>query len=574
MSPQPPSGRGAPAAAASPAWSAGWTRSAREEHVFPVLSEEQTGRLAALGRKRRVKAGETLSSAGQSHAPCFLILSGAVKAEIRTPLGSQLITVYRRGQFSGEVATFTGRPQFADLTAALDSEIAELDNERLRAILQGDNELSDIFMRAYILRRVEIISHKAGNVVVVGSANSPDTLRIKEFLTRNGHPYAYVDLDRDPDAEALLKRFGIRPEDVPVTICGGSGAVHKNPSNRQLAQGLGFNAPVDEKTLRDIVIVGAGPSGLAAAVYGASEGLDVLMVETMAPGGQAGSSSKIENYLGFPTGISGQDLAGRAYVQAQKFGAQMAVAQSAARLLCDRRPYLVELDDRTRIAAHAIVLATGAAYRKLSLPDARRLEGAGVYHGATTMEAQLCAGEEVVVVGGGNSAGQAAVFLARTVKRVYMLVRSSGLSRSMSRYLIRRIEQEPRIDLRTETELTALEGDRHLSGVAWIHKPTGKTERRPIRHVFVMTGADPNTGWLRGCVALDRAGFIKTGPDLTPEDLAAARWPLSRAPRLLETSLPGVFAVGDVRSGNVKRVASAVGEGATAIALVHQALAE
>jgi thioredoxin reductase (NADPH) len=568
MSPNPPSGRDAPDAP-----SEAWRPTSRPEHIFPVLTPEQRRRLAARGRERRVKTGETLASSGQRDTPSFLVLSGAVKVEVRTPAGRELITVYRPGQFSGETATFTGRPQFADLVALADSEVVELDRGRLGALLQTDSELSDIFMRAFILRRVELISHRAGEAVVVGSTHSPDTLRIKEFLTRNGHPYTYLDLERDPDAETLLGRLGVRADEIPITICG-TGAFHKNPSNREIAQGLGFNAPIDEKRLRDLVIVGAGPAGLAAAVYGASEGLDTLVVETTAPGGQAGSSSKIENYLGFPTGISGQELAGRAYAQAQKFGAQLAVAQSARKLVCDRKPYLVEVDDGTQLSAHAVVIATGAAYRKLALPEAARFEGAGVYHGATPMEAQLCGGEEVVVVGGGNSAGQAAVFLARTVERVHMLVRREGLSDSMSRYLIRRIEADRRITLHPRTELSKLEGGASLERLTWIDKRSGETETRAIRHVFVMTGADPNTAWLRGCVTLDRAGFIKTGSDLTIEDLAAARWPLSRPPRLLETSLPGVFAVGDARANNVKRVASAVGEGAIAIALVHQALRE
>ena len=341
-----------------------------------------------------------------------------------------------------------------------------------------------------------------------------------------------------------------------------------------MAGGLGFNPPIDEKQLRDVVIIGAGPAGLAAAVYAASEGLDVLLLETHAPGGQAGSSSKIENYLGFPTGISGQELAGRAYAQVQKFGAHVIIAKSAAKLHCEQKPLHVELDDGTSVAARSVVVATGAKYRRLSVPNAEHFEGVGIYYGATVMESQLCAGEEIVVIGGGNSAGQAAVFLARNAKRVYMLIRSDGLSETMSRYLIRRIEEEKKIELRTQTEITAVEGSNRLERISWRDKRGGKVETRDIRHVFVMTGADPNTDWLRRCVVLDRAGFIKTGVDLTPEDLASSRWPLTRLPRLLETSVAGVFAVGDVRAGNIKRVASSVGEGAIAVAFVHQALHE
>jgi thioredoxin reductase (NADPH) len=428
-------------------------------------------------------------------------------------------------------------------------------------------------MRAFILRRVELIAHGLGDVVLVGSNHCSGTLRVKEFLMRNGHPYAYIDLDRDDDVQVLLDRFQVTPADVPVLICRGE-IVLRNPTNQQIADCLGFNEAIDQTQIRDVVIIGAGPAGLAAAVYGASEGLDVLVLETNAPGGQAGSSSKIENYLGFPTGISGQALAGRAYSQAQKFGAQMVIAKGAKQLACDSKPYAIEMDGSARVPARTVIIATGAAYRKPSLDNLERFEGAGVYYGATFMEAQLCRGEEVVVVGGGNSAGQAAVFLAQTTRRVLMFVRSSGLAESMSRYLIRRIEQNPGIVLRTNTEIVALEGSDHLEKVYWRNQQTGDIETHDIRHVFLMTGAVPSTKWLDGCVALDANGFIKTGPDLSQEDLASAHWPLARAPYLLETSLPGVFAVGDVRGGNIKRVASAVGEGSIAISFVHRVLHE
>jgi thioredoxin reductase (NADPH) len=362
-------------------------------------------------------------------------------------------------------------------------------------------------------------------------------------------------------------------QDVPVVICRGE-VVLRNPINRQIADCLGFNEAIDRTHLRDLVVVGAGPAGLAAAVYGASEGLDVLVLESEAPGGQAGSSSKIENYLGFPTGISGQDLAGRAYTQAQKFGAQIMIAKCAKRLACNRKPYAIELDDGKSISARAVVIASGAVYRKFSVENASRFEGAGIYYGATFVESQLCRDEEVIVVGGGNSAGQAAVFLAQTSKCVHMLVRSDGLAASMSRYLIRRIEEHPSIELRTCTEIVGVEGTKHLERVTWRDKQMGKTETRDIRHIFIMTGAVPNTGWLDNCVLVDANGFIKTGTDLTSEDLTNVRWPFTRRPYALETSLPGVFAVGDVRAGNVKRVASAVGEGSIAVASIHQVLRE
>ena len=389
---------------------------------------------------------------------------------------------------------------------------------------------------------------------------------------RNGHPYSYIDLERDTDVQNLLDSFEISTNEIPVLICRGQ-LVLRNPSNQEIADCLGFNEPVDQTQVRDLVVIGAGPSGLAAAVYGASEGLDVLVLETSSPGGQAGSSSRIENYLGFPTGISGQELAARAYLQAQKFGAHMLVAK-ATRLICDRKPYVIELEDGARISTRTVMIATGAQYRKLPLENLSRFEGAGVYHGATFVEAQLCAGEEVIVVGGGNSAGQAAVFLAQTAKRVHMLVRSTGLAATMSRYLIRRIEKSPTITLRPQTEIVAVEGGDHLNSVYWRNSQTGQTEKHEIRHIFVMTGADPNTSWLNGCIALDAKGFIKTGPDLSPDNLSAAGWSLMRQPYLLETSLSGVFAVGDVRGGSIKRVASAVGEGSITISFVHRVLQE
>jgi thioredoxin reductase (NADPH) len=467
----------------------------------------------------------------------------------------------------------SGRRALFRARARETGEVIELDREQLLALVQTDSELSEIIMRAFILRRVELVTQGLGDVVLVGSSHCAGTLRIKEFLTRNGHPYASIDLDRDAGVQDLLDHFKVSVADVPLLICRGE-VVLRNPTNQQIAECLGFNDAIDHTHLRDVVIVGAGPAGLAAAVYGASEGLDVLVLESSSPGGQAGSSSRIENYLGFPTGISGQDLAARAYTQAQKFGAQLMIAKGARRLACDRKPYAIEIDDGPRVPARTVIIATGAEYRRPSLENLSQFEGAGVYYCATFNEAQLCRGEEVVVVGGGNSAGQAAVFLARTAKRVHMLIRSGGLAESMSRYLIRRIEDNPAIVLRTHTELRALEGGRELQRVLWRDNQAGKVEAHDIRHVFVMTGAGPSTRWLEGCVALDAKGFIKTGPDLSPEDLAAAHWPLARAPHLLETSLPGVFAVGDVRGGNIKRVASAVGEGSIAVAFVHQVLQE
>jgi thioredoxin reductase (NADPH) len=510
---------------------------------------------------------------GDRAAPFFVVITGEV--EIVRPFGASetLITVHGPGEFTGEVNMLSGRRSLVRARATKPGEVIELDHQQMLNLVQTDAELSDILMRAFILRRVELIAAGVGDIVLIGSTHSAGTLRIKEFLMRNGHPYSYIDLERDSDVQNMLDTFQISASEIPVLICRGQ-LVLRNPSNQQIADCLGFNESVDQTHVRDLVVIGGGPSGLAAAVYGASEGLDVLVMETSSPGGQAGSSSRIENYLGFPTGISGQELAGRAYAQAQKFGAHMLIAK-ATQLICDRKPYVIEVESGVRISARTIVIATGVQYRKLSLENLSRFEGAGVYYGATFVEAQLCGREEeVIVVGGGNSAGQAAVFLAQTTKRVYMLVRSTGLAESMSRYLIRRIEESPNIVLQTHTEIVGLEGDNHLESVRWQNNQTGQTEEHKIRHIFIMTGADPNTTWLDGCVTLDSKGFIKTGPDLSIENLSASRWPLARRPYLLETSLAGVFAVGDVRGGSIKRVASAVGEGSIAISLIHKVLQE
>ena len=549
------------------------TQASGAERMFPTLTPAQMTRIGAHGHVRRVRSGEVLVQPGERAVPFFVVTSGHL--EIVRPCGATetLVAVHGPGQFTGEVSMISGRPVLLRARATEPGEVIEVDHGAFLTLVQTDSELSELLMRAFIVRRVELIAHGLGDVLVLGSNYCGGTLRVKEFLTRNGHPHSYVDLDRDADVQDLLDRFHVSVADVPVVICRGD-VVLKNPTNQQIAQCLGLNNPIDQSQIRDLVIVGAGPAGLAAAVYGASEGLDVLLLETNAPGGQAGSSSKIENYLGFPTGISGQALAGRAYTQAQKFGAQMLIARSAKQLECEHKPYGVQMEDGVSVLARAIILATGATYRKPAIANLAQFEGAGVYYGATFMEAQLCRGDEVVVVGGGNSAGQAAVFLAQTAKRVYMLVRSSGLADSMSRYLIRRIEENPTILLRTNSEIVALEGGNHLEHVRWRDDRSGKIEAHDIRHIFLMTGALPGTEWLQGCVALDDKGFIKTGTGLAPEELTAAHWPLARPPHLLETSLPGVFAVGDVRAGNIKRVASAVGEGSIAVSFVHQALHE
>jgi thioredoxin reductase (NADPH) len=542
----------------------------RLERVFPTLTPAQIARIAPHGRRRTIAPGDVLVEVGQRPVPFFVVLSGATQV-LRPSAGSDtLIVTQGAGQFTGEGTMLTGRRALARIRAIEPGEVVQLDREQLLGLVQTDAELSEILMRAFILRRIELIAGGHGDVVLIGSTHCAGTLRVEEFLTRNGHPFHYIDLDRDADAQDLLDRFHVTAADVPVLICRGD-AVLRNPSNQQIADCLGFNEAIDRTHVRDLVIVGAGPAGLAAAVYAASEGLDVLVLESNLPGGQAGSSSRIENYLGFPTGISGLDLTGRAYAQAQKFGAQVMIAKGAAKLACAHPLFSVHLEDGGRIDGRALIIASGAHYRKPAIANVSQFEGAGVYYAASRMESQLCAGEEVVIVGGGNSAGQAAVFLAEMVKHVHLLVRKDGLADTMSRYLVRRIEDHPAITLRTRTELVALDGDQHLDRVQW-RDSQGVVETHDIRHVFIMTGAVPNTGWLDGCVALDGRGFIKTGPDLSPEDLTTAGWPLARAPYLLETNRPGVFAVGDVRGGNIKRVASAVGEGSIAVAFVHQVL--
>ena len=544
-----------------------------DERMFPVLSASQLERIVALGKRRLVTRGEVLVEAGQHAVPMFVVLSGELEVLMPSKVGDEVIVAHRPGQFTGEGSMISGRRSLGVLRVSRDGEVAELSREQVRRVVQTDAELSEILMRAFLLRRSELIEGHFGDVVVIGSMHCAGTLRVKEFLTRNGHPHHYIDLDRDAEAQELLDRFHVSDADVPVLICRGS-LVLRNPTNQQIADRLGFNDAIERTHLRDVVVVGAGPSGLAAAVYGASEGLDVLVVESNTPGGQAGSSSRIENYLGFPTGISGLELTGRAWAQAQKFGAEIMTASGAARLTCEPPRYAVAIDGGAPVPARAVIIATGAEYRKPAIDNAMRFEGAGVYYAATAMEAQLCVSDEIIIVGGGNSAGQAAVFLAQTAKRVTMLVRGPGLSGTMSRYLIRRIEEHPAIVLRTQSEIVALEGTLNVERVRVRDHRTGTIETFELSHVFMMTGAVPNTGWLEGCVALDDKGFIKTGADLSAADLASAGWPLPRAPYLLETSRPGIFAVGDVRSGNIKRVASAVGEGSIAIAFAHQVLGQ
>jgi len=546
----------------------------RQAEAFPVLTPAQINRIRPYGHVRSVQAGEVLFEPGKLGMSCFVVLSGKLEIALPGLSGEQVFVTYGQGQFSGEVVLISRARALSRGRVAEPGEFLEVSADALRTLIAKDAELSDIFMRAFLLRRVKLISEGLGNVIVLGSQHSSNTLRLREFLTRNGHPHRYVDLDSDQGSQELLDRFDIKLEDIPVVICSGK-SVLRNPTNQKLAECLGFTGRIEQHRIHDVAIVGAGPAGLAAAVYAASEGLDAVVIESEFPGGQAGASSKIENYVGFPMGISGQELTGRAVVQAEKFGAQMMVGQKVVRIRCDQRPYQITLENGGIIDARSIVIATGAQYNKPNVENLEQFEGQGIYYAATVMEAQLCTGEEIIVVGGGNSAGQAAVFLAETVRKVYMLVRGKELSETMSRYLIQRIVENPAIELHFQTEIVALAGGSHLERVTWLNRATGEESLHDIRHAFVMAGASPRTDWLSGCLALDQQGFILTGRELdTILDSAPIKWPLSRPPQMLETSLPAVFAVGDIRSDNVKRVASAVGEGSISIHLVHRALAE
>lgn len=540
--------------------------------AFPVLTAAQIDRVLPMGKVRQVQTGEILFEPGDTNVPFFVLLSGRMEIVQPDLTGERPIATHGRGEFTGEMTMISGHRCLVLGRTTEPGEFLELTGDGLRSLIAKDAELSEIFMKAFILRRLELLRSGQGNFILMGSRHSAKTLQLREFLSRNGHPYTYVDLDTDKTSQELLDRFEIKLDEIPVVICNEHGVL-RNPTVQKLADGLGFNSGIDESQLRDLIIVGAGPSGLAAAVYAASEGLDTLIIEIAAPGGQAGSSSRIENYLGFPTGVSGLELATRAITQAEKFGAKMMLAHGVARLDCDRRPYKVVLDNGNELTARVIVISTGAQYNKPRIANLEKFEGQGIYYGATYMESQLCEHEDIVVVGGGNSAGQAAVFLSQTAGKVHMLVRSGQLSDTMSRYLIQRIEENPAIELHFKTEIVNLEGDAHLERVTWRSSTSGETSTNEIRHVFIMAGASPRTNWLSGCLALDNKGFILTGRDLDAATETPV-WPLARPPQMLETSLPGVFAVGDVRSGNVKRVAAAVGEGSIAISLVHRALAE
>ena len=535
----------------------------------PTLNPEHIERIRSIARLRSVRSGEVLYEPSHPNVPLFVVLDGTVSIT-RAGEDDRILAVRETGQFTGEMSVISGNRSLLTARVAKDGVVLELAREKVLSLMAKDTEIGDILMGAFVARRLLMIQLGEGNVVLFGMKTSARTLALREFLTRNGHPFTYVDIDTACSAAELMDKLAVRNSEIPVVYCN-SRSVLRNPSIAELAACLDLNINI-EKGVRDVLVIGAGPGGLAVAVYAASEGLKTLVIEKSAPGGQAGSSSKIENYLGFPTGLSGQELANRSIAQAQKFGAQLMVAQSVVHIDSSRQPYKVVLESGLKFNARSVVIATGAQYARLPIEETDTFAGRGIYYNATHMEAQLCDSEEVAVVGGGNSAGQAAVFLAQTSSKVHLLVRSKKLSESMSQYLIARIEAHPRIEIHYLTQIVALLGTAHLENIEWKDDSSGIQVTKPIRHVFVMAGAAPRTEWLQDSFILDNRGFIVTGPDLMEYD--ELQWPLSRAPLLLETSVPGIFAVGDARSGSVKRVASAVGEGAMAVHLVHRFLAE
>src|ERR1700733_2466694 len=535
----------------------------------PTLTTSQIDQIRTVAGVRTVHEGDVLYRPSQAEIPLFVVISGQVSIS-RPGEHEKVVAVRGPGQFTGEMSLISGKRSLLQAFVSQDGEVLEVSPTKVSWLIAKDSDLGELLMEAFVARRLLMIQLGEGNVILFGKRASPRTLVLREFLTRNGHPFRYVDIDSDTSAEGLMDKLAVREGEIPVVYCNNR-YVLRNPSIAELAACLDLNINTD-RSVRDLLVIGAGPAGLAAAVYAASEGLNTLVVEKSAPGGQAGSSSKIENYLGFPTGLSGQELANRSIAQAQKFGAQLMVAQSVVHIDSSKQPYKVFLGSGLNFNAHSIEIPTGAQYARLPVEEADDFTGRGIYYNATHMEAQLCHSEEVAVVGGGNSAGQAAVFLAQTSSMVHLLVRSKRLSESMSQYLIARIEAHPRIEIHYLTQIVAVMGTAHLESIEWRDDSLGCEVTKPIRHVFVMAGAAPRTDWLEDSFVLDNKGFVVTGPDLG--EYENFQWPLSRSPLLLETSVPGIFAVGDTRAGSVKRVASAVGEGAMAVHLVHRFLAE
>jgi thioredoxin reductase (NADPH) len=548
----------------------------RFDQIFPVLDALQlaTAKRFASGKARTFAAGEMVYDVGVRNSPAWLVLEGSLEILRRDGLHRQSSVVsLGDGQFSGEVSQLAGQGTLAAAYAGPQGCTAlPFDAAHIRALVVGSADVGEIVMRAFILRRVALLQEGGVGSLLIGRPGSPDLLRLEGFLSRNAYPYTLLDSETDEAGHAAVERFGVLPDELPLMICP-NGAILKRPTDAEAAMCLGITPELDPKSVYDVAVVGAGPAGLAAAVYGASEGLSVIVLDQRAFGGQAGASARIENYLGFPTGISGQALAGRAFTQAQKFGAEIAIPLEVVKLDCggpERKsgdPFRLEIAGGNAVQARSVVVASGARYRRPDISNLSDFDGAGVSYWASPIEAKLCEGEEVALIGGGNSAGQAVVFLAPKVKRLHLVVRGKGLEATMSRYLIDRIEALPNVELHTGCEIVALDGDRAggLTGVTFRDRASGKTKTTALRHLFLFIGADPNAGWLANCLEVDNKGFVITG-DGFAEGAAA------RGPHPLETSVPGVFAIGDVRASSTKRVGAAIGEGAAVVAQIHQVL--
>jgi thioredoxin reductase (NADPH) len=541
------------------------TETPDRDGAFPHLSENQLARLRLAGDRRNTRAGQVLFREGDERYDFFVVLEG--KVAVIDGYGDpdeRLIAVHGPGRFLGELGLLTGQAAFFTAVVLEPGEVLVLPVDRLRALITQDSSLGDVVLRAYFLRRELLIGLGAG-LRIIGSRFSPDSRRVREFIARNRLPHRWTDLEEDASAEALLRELGVRPLETPVVIW--RGRVFRNPSNEELARVVGLSSPELDRQMCDLLVVGAGPAGLAASVYGASEGLETITLDAVATGGQAGTSSNIENYLGFPSGISGAELGERAAIQARKFGAHVAIPAEAVALEPDDDHYVVRLADERELLARTVIVASGARYRRPAVPRLEQFEGVSVYYAATLMEARMCAGDPIVVVGGGNSAGQATLFLSRYARELRLLIRGDSLTRDMSRYLADRIERSE-VEIMLNTEVRELEGDGELSGVIAEDRRTGERQRLSAKALFVFIGAIPHTHWLQEHVALDPHGFVLTGPAAAASLPEAGREP--RPPQLLETSSPRVLAAGDVRSGSIKRVASAVGEGSMAVRLVHE----
>jgi thioredoxin reductase (NADPH) len=532
----------------------------RGDQMFPRLGDAEMARLSRFGEPRSYRAGEAVGRVGETGRGLLLVKSGEIEVSEHDGNGQRSpIVTHGPGNFQGELAQLSGRPMLVDVTALSDAEVIAIPPERVRALLVAEADLGEKIMRALILRRVGLIEAGAGPVIV-GNDGDADVLRLTNFLRRNGHPFHQLDPATDACANTLIERFEVEPEELPIVLCPG-GQLLRNPSEDQLARCVGLVGKIDSERTYDLVVIGAGPAGLATSVYAASEGLSVLAIDCRSFGGQAGASARIENYLGFPTGISGMALMGRAFSQAQKFGVEIAIPDEAVKLECGNKPCHVLLKTGERIQARSVVIATGARYRRLEVDRLEQFEGASIHYWASPLEADLCAGQDVALVGGGNSAGQATVFLASRARHVTLIARRP-LEQTMSQYLIDRIEAQPNIDVVLGCEVSSLEGnDGELCAVRWRNRNSGKEGRRDVRYLFSFIGAEPNTDWLTSSgLKLDQRGFVLTG-----EDLGDDRLPM-------ETSRAGVFAVGDVRACSVKRIAASVGDGAQVVAAIHKYL--